>query len=84
MRAKCPAYLIFQRGSGARPASYAVGTGTISSGVKRPLREADHLPPSSVEVKEWVELYLHSPDTRSWRGAQLKKSTGTTLPLPFT
>jgi hypothetical protein len=22
-------------------------------------READHSPPSSAEVKEWVELYLH-------------------------
>jgi hypothetical protein len=22
---------------------------------------ADHSPPSSAEVKEWVELYLHSP-----------------------
>jgi hypothetical protein len=29
-------------------------------------------PPSSAEVKEWVELYLHSPTTPSWRGAQLK------------
>jgi hypothetical protein len=33
-------------------------------------READHSPPSSVEVEEWVELYLHSTDTPSWRGAQ--------------
>jgi hypothetical protein len=24
-------------------------------------RKADHSPPSSAEVKEWVELYLHSP-----------------------
>jgi hypothetical protein len=24
-------------------------------------READHSPPASAEVKEWVELYLHSP-----------------------
>jgi hypothetical protein len=24
-------------------------------------READHSPPSTAEVKEWVELYLHSP-----------------------
>jgi hypothetical protein len=22
--------------------------------------EADHSPPSSAEIKEWVELYLHS------------------------
>jgi hypothetical protein len=34
-------------------------------------READHSPPSSAEVEEWVELYFHSPDTPSWRGAQL-------------
>jgi hypothetical protein len=33
-------------------------------------RKADHSPPSSIEVKEWVELYLHSPNTLSWRGAQ--------------
>jgi hypothetical protein len=33
-------------------------------------READHSPPSSAEVKEWVKLYIHSPNTPSWRGAQ--------------
>jgi hypothetical protein len=33
-------------------------------------REANHSPPSSAEVKEWVELYLYSPNTSSWRGAQ--------------
>jgi hypothetical protein len=33
-------------------------------------READHSPPSSAEVEECVELYLHSPNTPSWRGAQ--------------
>jgi hypothetical protein len=37
-----------------------------------PGREADHSLPSSAEVKEWVELYIHSPNTPSWRGAQLK------------
>jgi hypothetical protein len=31
-------------------------------------REVDHSPSSSAEVKE---LYLHSPNTPSWRGAQL-------------
>jgi hypothetical protein len=30
-------------------------------GLKRPGREGDHSPPSSAEVKEWVELYFHSP-----------------------
>jgi hypothetical protein len=43
--------------------------------------EVDHLPPTGAEVKEWVELYLHSPNTPSWGGAQGR--TGTTLPLPF-
>jgi hypothetical protein len=47
--------------------------GALSLGIKRPSREADHSPPSSVEVKEWLELYIHSPSTTSWRGAQLKK-----------
>jgi hypothetical protein len=41
-------------------------------GVKRLGREADRSAPSSAEVKECVELYLHSSNTPSWRGAQLK------------
>jgi hypothetical protein len=57
--------------------------GALYLGVKRPGREADHSPPSNTEVKECVELYIHSPNTPSWRGAQLKKRTGTTLPLPL-
>jgi hypothetical protein len=39
-------------------------------------READHSPPSSAEVKELVELYLQSPNTPSWRSAQLGGSQG--------
>jgi hypothetical protein len=35
--------------------------GAFSLGVKRLEREGDHSPPSSAEVKEWVELYLNSP-----------------------
>jgi enoyl-CoA hydratase/carnithine racemase len=31
-----------------------------------------------------VELYLHSPNTPPWRGAQLKHRDNFTLPLPFT
>jgi hypothetical protein len=42
-------------------------------------READHSPPSTAEVKECVELYLHSPNTPSWLGAQLGGVQGTTL-----
>jgi hypothetical protein len=36
-------------------------SGALPLGVKRPRREADHSPTSSAEVKERVELYLHSP-----------------------
>jgi hypothetical protein len=45
--------------------------GALSLGAKRLGREADHSPPSSAEVKECVELYFHSPNTPSSRGAQL-------------
>jgi hypothetical protein len=37
---------------------YPMGTRGSFSGGKLPGREADH---SNAEVKEWVELYLHSP-----------------------
>jgi hypothetical protein len=47
-------------------------TEALSLGVKRPGREADHSHPSNAEVKECVELYLHSPNKPSWLGAQLK------------
>jgi hypothetical protein len=30
-------------------------------GIKLPELEADYSPPSSAEIKEYVELYLHSP-----------------------
>jgi hypothetical protein len=50
--------------------------GALSLGIKQPGREADRLPPSSAEVKECVELYLHSPSTSPWRGAQFKKAQG--------
>jgi hypothetical protein len=46
--------------------------GALSLVVTRPGREADGSHPSSAEVNEWVELYLHSPNTPSWCGAQLK------------
>jgi hypothetical protein len=35
--------------------------GAFSLAVKRPGREAGHSAPSSTQVKEWVELYFHSP-----------------------
>jgi hypothetical protein len=58
-----------QNGSRAHPASYPMGTRGSFPGVKRLGREANHSPPSSAEVKECVELYLHSPNTPSWRDA---------------
>jgi hypothetical protein len=56
---------------------------TLSLGVKRPWREADHSPPPSAEVKECVELLLHSPNTPSWRGAQLKHRDNFTSTFTF-
>jgi hypothetical protein len=44
-----------QNGFGTHPASYLMGPGG----------EAGHSPPSSAEVKESVELYLHSPNKSS-------------------
>jgi hypothetical protein len=64
-----------QTGSGAHPASYRMVQGDLALGVKWPGREADHSPPSSSEVEEWVELYLHFLNTPSWRGAQLNYVT---------
>jgi hypothetical protein len=43
--------------------------GALSLEIKWPGHEADHSPPSSADVKECVELYLHSPNTPSWHGA---------------
>jgi hypothetical protein len=48
----------------------------LSLGVKRPGCEVYHSSPSSAEVKECVELYLHFPNTTSWHGAQLKTAQG--------
>jgi hypothetical protein len=56
-------------------------SGALSLRVKRPGREADHSPPSSAEVKEYVHLYFHSPNSPSRGGSQFKKSTGKTLPF---
>jgi len=42
-----------------------MGTGYFL-GVKQPGRGVDHLPPSSNEVKERVELYLYSTSGPSW------------------
>jgi hypothetical protein len=61
-----------QNGSGAHPASYSMGTGGSFPGSKAAGCEADHSPQSSAEVKVYMELYFHSPNTPSWLCAQLK------------
>lgn len=45
----------------AYTASFTMGTGALSRGVKRPGRGVGHPPHSSAEVKERVELYLTPP-----------------------
>jgi hypothetical protein len=59
---------IVQTGSEVYPTSYPMGTGALSSGVKRPGREVDRSPPTSAEVKRmWI--YTSTPHTPSWRSA---------------
>jgi hypothetical protein len=43
---------VVQTGSGAHPSFYSVGTRGSFPGVKRLVREADHSPPTSVELKK--------------------------------
>jgi hypothetical protein len=45
-----------QDGSGVHPAGYPMGNRGSFMEEKRPEREADHLPPSTAENKECVEL----------------------------
>jgi hypothetical protein len=55
-----------QTDSWAHQTSCKMGTGSFFSGVKRPGRGVDHLPPTSAEVKEGVDLYLYSTSGPSW------------------
>jgi len=54
-------------------------TGAPSLWVKWLGHENDHSRPSSAEMNMWSS----TPNTPSWHHAQLKKSTGTSLPLPL-
>ena len=54
-----------QTGPGAHPASHTMGTGSFP-GVKRMGRGFEHSSPSSSQVKERVQLYIHSPSGTSW------------------
>ena len=60
-----------------RPASYTMGTGSLSWGVKRPRRGVDHPPPSNAEAEGSVELYLYSNNGSSW------SALGRTLLVPY-
>jgi hypothetical protein len=53
-----------QIGPAAQPASYVMGT-RLFPGLQRPGRDVDHPPPSSIEVKETVELYLRLSSLRA-------------------
>jgi hypothetical protein len=44
-----------------RPAPIQWVPGALSVGLKLPGHEVDDIPPSSAEIKECVELHLHSP-----------------------
>jgi hypothetical protein len=61
-----------QTGPGAHPTSYP--TGTRDSFPRDKSGEAWSWPLTSILCRgqECVELYLHSPNTPSWRGSQLK------------
>jgi hypothetical protein len=51
---------VVQTGSGTHPASYPMGTGAFSLGIKQPGLEADHSPPTSADVKKtWI--YTSTP-----------------------
>jgi hypothetical protein len=50
MAANFPLNYGVQTGCGAHPASYLMGAGALSTGIKRPGREVDHSPTSSAEV----------------------------------
>jgi hypothetical protein len=57
--------------------------GALSLGIKRPRCEADHSPPSSAEVKERVELYLHQHSFMAWCSTKAQGQLYL-LPLPWT
>ena len=56
---------LVQTDSGAYPASYTMGTGSLP-GVKKPEPGVDHPPLCSAEFKEIVELYHYSPSGPAW------------------
>jgi hypothetical protein len=57
---------VIQTGPGAHPAYHTMGTRSLSGDVKQPGRCTNRPPPSSVEIKQRVELYLSSSSGPSW------------------
>jgi hypothetical protein len=57
--------------------------GLLFLGVMQSVREAEHSPRSSAEVKECVELCLYCSSMSSWRDAQLKHRDNFILPEVF-
>jgi len=54
-----------QTGPGAQPSPNKMGTGSFL-GVKQPGCGVDHPFPSSIKVKERVQLYFYSPSGLPW------------------
>jgi hypothetical protein len=59
-------------------------TWALSLGVNKLGHEAGHSNQTTAEVKECVDLYLHSPNTPSWRGAQVKEEYRDNFTFTFT
>jgi hypothetical protein len=59
---------IFLFSTPSHPASYPIGTGVVSPGVKRQGREADHSSPSSAEAKN-VGAISPLPHMSPWHSA---------------
>jgi hypothetical protein len=57
--------------------------GALSLGLRLPGRKAYQSLESNAQVKECVELYLQSPNTPSWCGAQFKQRDNFTYSLPL-
>jgi hypothetical protein len=55
-----------QTGTESHTASCTMGTWSFPGGKLRPGRDADPSLPSSVEVKNRIELYLYSPQGPLW------------------
>jgi len=77
-------YHPIQTDSGAHPPSYSMGAGASFPDGKAAGAWSWPLTSISAEFKECVGLYIHSPNTSSWRGAQLKHRDNFTFTFTFT